>query len=173
MIETMSHAVRTGSIAVAAAIVAVIGALTIAGAWYFEFVLKYLPCPLCYQQRIAYYVAIPLAVLVVLAARKAPRGLLVAALAVIALAMLANAALGVYHAGIEWKWWAGPSDCTGPLTGLGSAGSLLRDIDNEIVVRCDEAAWRFLGLSLAGYNAIISLALAAVAAWGIKAAIRE
>jgi disulfide bond formation protein DsbB len=95
----------------------------------------------------------------------ASRKVLTAALAVIALGMLWNAGLGVYHAGIEWKLWSGPQTCGGPLADLG-AGDLRRRLESINVVRCDEAPWRFLGLSLAGYNALISLALAAIASWG-------
>jgi disulfide bond formation protein DsbB len=94
---------------------------------------------------------------------------LIAALAVIAAGMLWNAGLGVYHSGVEWHLWAGPRDCSGELEGLGSATDLLNRLERVNVVRCDEAAWRFLGLSLAGYNVIISLALAAVAVWGVIA----
>jgi disulfide bond formation protein DsbB len=89
---------------------------------------------------------------------------LFAALVAIALGMLWNAGLGVYHSGIEWKWWAGPQECTGTLGDLGSAGGLRNKLESFNVVRCDDAAWRFLGLSLAGYNALISLALAFIAA---------
>jgi disulfide bond formation protein DsbB len=70
---------------------------------------------------------------------------------------------------VEWKWWQGPQECSGALDDLGSAGGLLSKLQSITVVRCDEAAWRFLGLSLAGYNVIISLALAAIAAWAAKA----
>jgi disulfide bond formation protein DsbB len=151
----------------AAITIAVVGAAAILGAFYFQYALGLAPCPLCLEQRIAYYVAIPLAlILAFAAARSAPRGLLVAGLAVIALAMLVNAGLGVYHAGVEWKFWPGPTDCSGPVTNLGRASDLMSKLRNVTVVRCDEAAWRFLGLSLAGYNVLISAALAGVAAWG-------
>jgi disulfide bond formation protein DsbB len=86
--------------------------------------------------------------------------------------MLWNAGLGVYHAGVEWKWWAGPQDCGGALSDLGSAGGLLKRLESIRVVRCDEVAWSFLGLSLAGYNVLISLLLAAIAAWGALMAYR-
>ena len=158
--------VRTHPAVVAALAVALIGAATILGAWFFEYGLGLAPCPLCLQQRIAYYVAVPLAVVVALAAwRRAPRALIIAGLGVVVVAMVINAGLGVYHAGIEWKWWMGPQTCAGPLADLG-AGNLRRRIEIIDVVRCDEAPWRFLGLSLAGYNALISLALAAIASWG-------
>ena len=61
----------------------------------------------------------------------------------------------------------GPTDCSGALENLGSAGNLAKTLQTMSVVRCDEAAWRFLGLSLAGYNALISLTLAAIAIWGV------
>src|SRR6185437_3302812 len=103
----------------------------------------------------------------ILAARRGARGLLIAGLALIALAALANAGLGSYHAGVEWGLWKGPTDCTGPILDLGKAGNLLDRLDTVKVVRCDEVQWRFLGLSLAGYNVLISLLMAAVAALGI------
>src|SRR5262249_7322715 len=116
-----------------------------------------------------YYAAIPLAAIVALgAARGAPRPLVVGGLALLALAMLCGAAIAFYHAGVEWKWWPGPRDCSGPLEQLGSR-NLLEQLQTISIVRCDEAPWRLLGLSLAGYNVLISLALAAVAAWGIAA----
>ena len=64
------------------------------------------------------------------------------------------------------------SDCTGPVGNLGSAGSLLERLDTVKVVRCDEVQWRFLGISLAGYNVLISLSMAAIAAWGLIKASR-
>src|ERR1700731_1704309 len=92
----------------------VIAAATISGAWFFQLVLEILPCPLCLEQRYAYYAAVPFAILVAFgAARGAPRGVLIAGLAILALAVLANAVLGTYHAGVEWGFWKGPTDCTG------------------------------------------------------------
>jgi len=157
----------------AALAVLIIAAATIAGAWFFQLVLHIVPCPMCLEQRYAYYAIIPLAALVALGAAQggagggaAPRALLLAGLVLIALAALGNSAFGVYHSGVEWKLWPGPTDCTGPIGNLGSAGNLLQRLDTVKVIRCDEVQWRFLGLSLAGYNAIISLLMAAIAAWG-------
>jgi disulfide bond formation protein DsbB len=152
----------------AALTIAVIAAATLAGAWFFQLVLDIRPCPLCLEQRYAYYLAIPLGVLVALAAaRDAPRAVLFAGMALLAAAALGNAWLGAYHAGVEWGLWKGPTDCTGPVGNLGSAGNLLERLDTVKVIRCDEVQWRFLGLSLAGYNVLISLLMAAIAAWGI------
>ncbi|TPQ32394.1 disulfide bond formation protein B [Bradyrhizobium guangdongense] len=150
--------------------VSLIAAATIAGAWFFQLVLEILPCPLCLEQRYAYYLAIPLGAVTALAARgEAPRPLLLAGLAILALATLANAGLGAYHSGVEWGFWKGPTDCSGPVVNLGSAKDLLSRLDTTKVVRCDEVQWRFLGLSLAGYNVLISLLMAAIAAWGFAA----
>jgi disulfide bond formation protein DsbB len=167
---TWAATVRARPIAAAAILIAVVGAATILGAWFFQLGLGLKPCPLCLEQRYPYYFAIPLAVLVLLGVSAgASRKVLLAALFVIAAGMLWNAGLAGYHAGIEWKWWPGPQDCSGPIDNLGSANDLLRQLESISVVRCDEAAWRFLGLSLAGYNVLISLALAAVAIWGLLA----
>lgn len=168
-VKPTSSDLNGGRAAWAAGAVALIAAATIGGAWFFQLVLGIQPCPLCLEQRYAYYLAIPLALIIVLAAKGgAPRPLLMGGLAVLALAALANAVLGGYHAGVEWGFWPGPTDCSGPIADLGSAGSLLERLDSVKVVRCDEVQWRFLGLSLAGYNVLISLLMAALAVWGLR-----
>jgi disulfide bond formation protein DsbB len=161
----------------AAVLVAAAGAATILGAYYFQYVMGLAPCPLCLEQRIAYYVSIPLAVVVAIAAgRGAPRNVIAAALGVIALAMLFNAGMALFHAGVEWKWWPGPQECSGTQDLLAPSGNLFDDLSKGriAVVRCDEAAWRdpFGLLSLAGYNVLISLALAVIAGRGAVAAWR-
>jgi disulfide bond formation protein DsbB len=153
--------------ALAALAIAVIAAATLAGAWFFQLVLDIKPCPLCLEQRYTYYLALPLAAFVAFfAARGTPRQLLMAGFVILLIAALANAWLGGYHAGVEWQFWPGPTDCSGPLVDFGKAGSLLEQLDKVKVVRCDEVQWRFLGLSLAGYNVLISLAMAAIALFG-------
>ena len=138
------------------------------GAWYFQYQLGYAPCPLCYQQRIPYYFAIPLGLLLgALALYGANRSLVRYGLYLLALILIVSAGLGVYHAGVEWGFWPGPNDCSGPVVSLGSAGSLLQRLDTVKVIRCDEVQFRFLGISLAGYNVLISLLMAAIAGWGI------
>jgi disulfide bond formation protein DsbB len=111
----------------------VIAAATLAGAWFFELVLDIRPCPLCLEQRYAYYLALPLGALVALAAsRNVSRPVLVIGLAMLALAALGNAGLGAYHAGVEWKFWQGPTDCTGTIGNLGSAGNLSRAVAGRL-----------------------------------------
>ena len=163
-----SHALPDVNPALAAALaITAIAAATLAGAWFFQLVLEILPCPLCLEQRYAYYLAVPFGALVALAAAKgAGSSVLLTGLAILGIAALASAGLGTYHAGVEWGFWQGPADCTGPAANLGSAGNLLERLGTVKVIQCDEVQWRFLGLSLAGYNALISLLMVALAAWG-------
>ncbi|MCF8476143.1 MAG: disulfide bond formation protein B [Pseudolabrys sp.] len=155
----------------AAAIVVLGGGVTIGGFFFFQYVLGYPPCPLCLDQRLAFYVAVPLAALLWLGAgHGAARKVLFLGFLAVAGVMLWNAGLSAFHAGVEWKFWPGPTDCSGPIDGFGSAGNMLKQLQSIRIVRCDEAAWRLFGLSLAGYDVLVSLFLAGIAAWGAKAA---
>jgi disulfide bond formation protein DsbB len=157
----------------AAGVVVVVGLATIGGFLFFEHVMGLPPCPLCLEQRIAFYVAVPLAALLWLGAgHGTSRKVLMLGFAAIAVAMLWNAGLGVYHSGIEWKFWPGPQDCSGQISRFGSPEDLMKQLQGTALVRCDQAAWRFLGLSLAGWNVLVSLGLAVVAAWGARGAYR-
>jgi disulfide bond formation protein DsbB len=170
MKATWSEQLRREPAAAAALAVFAGSAATILGVWYFQYVLKLPPCPLCLEERLPYHIVVPLSLLLAIAAIvRAPRALIVVGFLAIVAAMLASAALGAYHAGVEWRWWPGPTDCSGPITDFTAKGPLLGQLQSIHVVRCDEAAWRFLGLSLAGYNVLISLALAAIAALGLAA----
>ncbi|HEY6254261.1 MAG TPA: disulfide bond formation protein B [Xanthobacteraceae bacterium] len=168
--QSLAAGLAARPITAAATAVAILGAATILGAWFFQYVLGYMPCPLCLEQRYAYYFAIPLAVMVVLGESVgASRKVLLLALFAIAAGMVWNTGLSAFHAGVEWKWWPGPRDCSGPLDSLSSPGGLLQDLQSIHVARCDDAAWRFLGISLAGYDVLISAALAAIAGRGLWA----
>jgi len=145
----------------AALAIALASAATIGGALVFEHVLGYQPCKLCLTQRNPYYLAIPLALVTAFLPTKRAR----AGLWVLALVFVASAGLGIYHAGVEWGFWAGPSDCGNVSSpAAGNMGDFLSQLQTTRVVSCTEAAWRFLGLSLAGWNVLISLAVAAFAA---------
>ncbi|HZS63633.1 MAG TPA: disulfide bond formation protein B [Xanthobacteraceae bacterium] len=165
---------REEPVAVAAIAVALGALATVLGAWFFQYVLHYPPCALCLDERVPYYFSIPLAAVIAAgAAARWPGRWLALGLAAIASAMLYNAGLGVYHAGIEWKWWAGPQSCSGTFNAFSSSANLLERVQSGHLVRCDEAAWRFLGVSLAGWNALISLALSGIAGAGAWAAWRQ
>jgi disulfide bond formation protein DsbB len=159
---------RPNAAALAAGTIAAIGAATLGGAWFFEYALGIKPCPMCLEQRYAYYLVIVLGAVMALAAPRLPRAVAMAGLAVLALAAFGNSIFGAYHAGVEWGFWQGPATCGGTVGDLGNAGTLLQRLDTVKVIRCDEVQWRFLGLSLAGYNFLISGLMGLVALFGIK-----
>ena len=145
------------------------GAVSLAlilGALFFQYVLNYPPCEMCHWQRwphiAAAFVGLVGGGLIVAGVLPARLAVLVAALAILGVA--ASGAIGVFHAGVGWKLWPGPTHCT---TGFQFNGTL--DI-NAPVPRCDQAAWRLFGISMAGYNAIISLG---AAAFGTLALVRR
>lgn len=143
---------------------AILGAsvATIAGALVFEHAFGLRPCKLCLIQRDPYYLAIPLA----LVAAAAPVRWARIGLTLLAVVFLASAGLGIYHAGVEWGFFAGPSDCGGAAAATApSVGDFLKQLETTRIVSCTEAAWRFLGLSLAGWNVVISLGLVGLALW--------
>jgi disulfide bond formation protein DsbB len=170
MKQSWTDRIRTDPAAAAALAIFALSAATLLGAWYFEYVVKLPPCPLCLEERLPYHIVIPLSLLMAIAAlARAPRALIAVGFLAIVAAMLCGAALGAYHAGVEWRWWPGPTDCSGPVTDFTAKGPLLSQLQSIRVVRCDEAAWRFIGISLAGYNVLVSLLLAAIAAFGLLA----
>jgi disulfide bond formation protein DsbB len=150
------------------AAILVLGLATIGGALVSES-LGYLPCELCLKQRYAYYFGTPLALAALLSSgvnARATRYLL----AVVCLMFLANSLLGVYHSGVEFKWWPGPADCTGGYTGAANVQDFMKELRAIRVVRCDEVSLRILGFSLANANIFISAAIAVLAALGVKRA---
>jgi disulfide bond formation protein DsbB len=131
----------------------------IAGALGFQYLDRLPPCEMCMWQRYPHIAAGVVGVggYVLLRARIVPLSAGAAIAITTALLIALSGAIGVYHAGVEWHWWKGPASCTG--SAFRDQGGAL-DL-NAPVVMCDHAAWRLFGLSLAGYNAVISLALAA------------
>lgn len=154
----MSRKLTVRTVALAVALGA---ALTVGGALVFEHGLGYVPCKLCLTERVPYYLAAPLALVAALLPSRPARFLL----GLVALVLLYGAGLGAYHAGAEWGFWPGPSDCGGG-SGAGPAdvGDFLKSLDSVRPVDCTAAAWRFLGISLAGWNALIAAVLGLLAA---------
>jgi disulfide bond formation protein DsbB len=138
-----------------------LSATLLLGAFAFQYLGGLPPCEMCIWQRWPHGAAILLGIggagLALLGAVPAKAARALAWLAVAALVV--TGAIGIFHAGVEWKLWQGPAHCTGGLYVPGRD-----DFSTIQVVRCDEALWRFLGISLAGYNAILSLAVASIAA---------
>jgi disulfide bond formation protein DsbB len=145
--------------------IAAVAAATLAGAWFFELVLGYRPCPLCLDQRVPYYIAVPAGLALGFLARTGHARLARYGLIALGLVLVYGSSFGVYHSGIEWGWWKGPASCTGTLR---PPGDILSSLQNSQFVPCDRAAWTFLGLSLAGYNALIAGALAILAFVGAR-----
>lgn len=159
----MSNAPNFGTpVGRASAAVILVGAATIIGAWAFQ-MAGYVPCPLCLQQRIPYYIGVPLAFVAFVTARRMPGSTVPRSLiGIVGLLFLGGAGLAAYHAGVEWKFWPGPTDCAAGAGRALDTGNLLESLNDVVLVRCDEAAWQLFGLSLAGYNFLISASLAAI-----------
>jgi disulfide bond formation protein DsbB len=145
----------------------VIASATLGGAWIFQ-LAGYAPCELCLKQRIPYYIGIPLAAITSLAALRRQATLLLPDFIALALLFGFSTLFGIYHSGVEWGFWQGPSGCTGALTQAGSVDDFLKQLQTVKVVRCDAVAIRILGLSLAGWNAVISAGLTALAIIGFR-----
>lgn len=143
---------------------------TVGGALGFEHIGGYIPCKLCLEQRLPYYAGIPLMAVALLAAWLRMPGVAVRALLLVGgLIMLVSLFLGIRHSGVEWGWWAGPSDCGAVALPTGGSGNgVLDQLDSVIPPSCDKAAWRdpVIALSFANWNAVISLVLAAAALRG-------
>jgi disulfide bond formation protein DsbB len=138
----------------------VASAILLATAHGFETFGHLPPCELCLHQREGYWIALTVALVGVAASRLgrvSPRPFAL----LLGLVFLGEAALAAYHAGVEWRWWPGPASCTGG-HGVVKPSDMLALLKGVkiTVVQCDQAAWRLLGLSMAGWNALIALALA-------------
>jgi disulfide bond formation protein DsbB len=160
MIANPERQRKLTAIFLAVAMAAVVGS-----ALAFQYIGGYIPCKLCYEQRIPYYVGVPLMLLAALsAALRLPAWITRVLLFAGGLLMAYGLCLGVYHSGVEWGWWPGPTDCTDVAAPVNTGGNGVLDALNKFVPpSCDKAALRILGLSLAGWNAIASLILAIVA----------
>lgn len=150
-----------------AALIAALGGATIVAAWGFEWA-GYAPCELCLKERIPYYAGVPLAVLTTFLAARGRRSLLPACFVGLAMIFAAGALLAGYHAGVEWRFWPGPASCTGSYTAPAKIEDFLRQLQTTNVVRCDAAALRVFGLSLAGWDALVCLALTLLALGGVR-----
>ncbi len=123
------------------------------------------PCHLCLQQREIYWVAVAVG-LVGWVAGRFVRGKHVVAIAslILGLVFLSEAGLAAYHAGVEWKIWPGPQSCTGAGTTRADINAIAGLLGGARITspRCDVAAWQFAGLSMAGWNVLVALVLAAL-----------
>ncbi|WP_305987887.1 disulfide bond formation protein B [Roseibium sp. MMSF_3544] len=137
------------------------GLVVIATAWGFQLIGGYVPCKLCLEQRIPYYAGLPLTALALILMAQGRKTLAMLVLLGVTAIFAYGTGLGIYQAGAEWSFWAGPSDCGGGTTAPASAANMLQALQSTRVVSCTEASWRMLGLSFAGWNAVASAGLAA------------
>ncbi|MBC2778682.1 disulfide bond formation protein B [Parasphingopyxis marina] len=130
----------------------------LAGALGSQYIGGLYPCDMCHWQRWPHYAAVPLALLAILL-RAQPIGTIMLWLA--ALAIFASGAIGLFHAGVEYGWWEGLTTCSTTSSG----GDFMNDILAAPIISCDQPQWTLFGISLAGFNAIISIGAAMVIAW--------
>ena len=136
------------------------GAL-LGGALASQYIGGLYPCELCWFQRYPHIVALVLAVLAFVVPGRGTQRLLVALAAV---AVLVSGAIGVFHAGVEYHWWQGFTECTSTMTGPVTLESIMK----APIVRCDVAQWTLGGVSLAGFNAVFSIAGAIAIFWALR-----
>lgn len=138
-----------------------VSAALLAGALWFQHGMGLMPCQMCYWQRYAHGGVLLVGTIALLTGWW-PAGWLAVG------ALLVSSGLGTFHAGVEQKWWPGPGGCTGGLpTGL-STEAMLGQMLEAPLVRCDAIPWELLGISMAGWNAVIS-GMAALAAAALLA----
>ncbi|MHB1217192.1 MAG: disulfide bond formation protein B [Alphaproteobacteria bacterium] len=152
-----------------ALVLAACAAAILIGALGFQYLGGLSPCPLCLWQRYALIVAMVLALGSALAMDNTARVLL----ALAGVAFVASAGIGGFQVGVEQGWWQGTQGCAGGQPTAGTLDQLLAQAQGKPPARCDEVAWSLFGISLAGYNFLISLALAAVAAVRVALTERE
>jgi disulfide bond formation protein DsbB len=165
----MTFIADTGRAQRSAALLLTLGmVLTVGTALAFQHIGGYIPCKLCLEQRLPYYIGAPLMALALISSVvPGPAWLTRGLLIVGGVLMLWSLYLGAFHAGVEWGWWQGPTDCGAVAAPAALGGNGILDQLNSIVPpSCNEAALRVLGLSFAGWNVVASVALGAIAFWG-------
>lgn len=144
----------TRNFAAARLLALLVPAALLAGAWGSQLFGGLYPCEMCHWQRWPHYAALSvMAVAFILPPLRRARW----PVALAALLILVSGGLGVFHAGVEYHWWEGLTRCSVSSAG-GSSADILKEIMSAPLVRCDAAQWTLFGISLAGYNAIISIA---------------
>lgn len=137
--------------------------LLLAGAWGSQLIGGLVPCEMCHWQRWPHYAAVVAAAFAFIVPGRSSK---VTMIVIAALLVAVSGLIGVFHAGVEYHWWQGITACSTMATGDGvSTDEMLRRLLAAPVIRCDAAQWTLMGVSLAGFNAILSLGGAAVILW--------
>ncbi|HEY1606890.1 MAG TPA: disulfide bond formation protein B [Allosphingosinicella sp.] len=151
------------SLNLARALALLVPAALLAGAWSFQIWGGLFPCEMCWWQRYAHLVAAALALVAIAVAGRRPldRAFLILA----ALAILTSGGIGVYHAGVEAHVFPGFTTCTRTVINAANPDELMTQIMNAPLISCEQVQWRFLGLSLAAWNAILSIGFGLAILW--------
>ncbi|MEW9309566.1 disulfide bond formation protein B [Labrys portucalensis] len=152
-----------------------IGLVVIVSALVLQHGFGYAPCPLCLEQRWPYYIGVPIAFILAFIGDRLPRKVMAAALLLLAILFAYGCGLGIYQAGAEWEYWLGPANCAAGNIGSNPAnvGGLLDAIDSSTVVSCTNPSLRILGLSLAGWNAIVMAVMVLISLKGALSAAKS
>lgn len=149
----------------------VASAVVLGLAWTFQYGFDYIPCELCYYQRYPYMLAFVVAGIAFIArrrpdfaTRRAAKGFLI----ILVFLMVLDALMAAFHVGVEKGLWEGPSACSAPITKGMTAEQLRQAILEAPVVTCADPAWTLFGLSMAGYNFLIAIALAAFGIYAFR-----
>lgn len=152
---------------------ALVSTLLIVGAHIFQFA-GYEPCDLCLQQRTPHYVNMGLGAIALLLLWRGMQRIIPLFLLGMAGALSVTAGIAAYHVGVEQKWWEGPTGCSaGGLDPNLSLEEMLAQIEGTAVVPCDQVTWSLFGVSMAGYNFLISTAAALFALWALSRMMRN
>ncbi len=140
-------------------------------AWLAQYAGGLAPCELCYLQRYGYWAVIVLGLITISQNNRPGRRSVL--LVLTGLALLAVAGIAFFHVGVEQQWWEGSTACVGADTAGASTEELTQAILNAPVVRCDTPAWEMFGISMAGYDAIYALAIAALTFLGARRSVTD
>ena len=145
------------SLSLARALALLVPVLMLGGAYGYQYLGGLHPCEMCWWQRYPHMVAIPLALIAYATMRRACVSALLAGLAGLAVGI--SGLIGLFHAGVEYGWWEGLTTCS-TMPAAGNAADLLSQIMASPITRCDVAPWSLMGISMAGYNGLLSSAAA-------------
>lgn len=144
----------------ARALALIVPVALLGGALGSQYIAGLYPCEMCHWQRWPHYAAVPLAILAIVTRQKVAPAMLFLSLAM--LMILTSGLIGVFHAGVEYGWWEGITSCAAAPS---AGGNFLNDIMETPVISCDRPQWELFGISLAGFNAIISIGAAMTITW--------
>ena len=148
---------------IAAGLAFILGLAAILLAWASQIFGGLVPCELCLEQRWAYYWGLPGLALILAFWNRLPLTVWYVAMAIVTAVFAWGTYMGSFHAGVEWGFWPGPTACTG----VGDSFSFESLSNLTPVIGCDVVQFRFLGISLAGYNALVSVAIVALLIFAI------